>query len=117
MNKQDKNFLDLQENYFLLYEKAVEENEKLRERINYPKVEITSYLVPFGKEQFIAKFPLGDFSIFHVIQEFDAIICERDKTYRETIINHLLRELGYRYFKRAYDYWQIEEQKKDEVKE
>lgn len=114
MTKQDKNFPDLQENYFLLYEKAVEENEKLRERINYPKVEITSYLLPFGKEQFIATFPLGDFSVFHAIQEFDAIICERDETYREYIINHLLRELGYRYFKRAYDYWETKENEVEE---
>ena len=34
---------DENKNYFYLYEQAVEENKKLRERINYPKIELDEF--------------------------------------------------------------------------
>lgn len=96
---------DINSNYFFLYEKVVEENKKLRERFDYPKIEFSEYFQPFGKKRLIMNFPLSDYSMFNAILDVDAVLCEKDNSYREYIINNLLRELGYKFFKRAYDYW------------
>jgi len=92
--------------YYWEYKKTWKENEKLRERITYPKVTIKSQNKEFGKKSMYADLLLGDGFTYHrESYEYDAFLPQHDKNFENYLRECLLKELGYKYVKRAYDYW------------
>lgn len=108
-----KDFPKFDGDYYFLYEEIAKENEELRKRINYPKIEIGEILLPFGKKRISASFLLGDnLTSLYSMKEIDACLEKSDKSYKQYLTDYLLRELGYKYFKRAYEYWENNEREK-----
>lgn len=96
--------------YYRLYKEVLEENKKLRERITYPKIIINSQHQCFDKKAMWADILLGDgFTRQREFQEYDCFICQKYNDFEDSIKESLLRNLGYKYVKRAYDYWKAKE--------
>lgn len=95
--------------YFYLYQQTLEENQKLRERIDYPKLEIKEQNTCFGKKEIWIDMLMGDgFTKLRQFKEYDALL-DNQKDFKKNLINFMLDQMGHIYFERAYRYWKAKE--------